>query len=163
MDPNFLNKNNVDKNFKNAVDFLFSELKAKYSEHQLKKLEFDKVNQLVDDLENFKPRSQIRQSKMDLIKYLLYFTEKSNKNFDSLEVSKLQAKYILPTINNHMYERGYAAKWVWLWGLLFLLPVDIILWFFFGEYYFYLPIVSLPYTIKQIRDEIEAKKKNRLW
>lgn len=163
MDPNFLNRNNIDENFKTTVDPLISELKTEYSKQELKRLKFNKITQLVNDLENFKPKSQVRESKIDLIKYISHFIKTPIKDFDDLQISKLQAKYILPTISNHMHKRGYTAKWVWLWGLLFLLPIDIILWLFIGEYYFYIPIVSIPYIIKQIRDEIEAKKKNKLW
>ncbi|MBZ9652673.1 hypothetical protein [Psychroflexus montanilacus] len=163
MELKYLSKSNIDDHFKTMAMSLVDVIEKNNAMSELKRIKIENLKQLIVDLEDYRPKSHVKEGKVNLIKYLSHFVEIPIEEHDEIELAQLESEYILSSINNHMHKKGYTAKLVWLWGLLFLLPVDIILWIFIGEYYFYIPIISLPFVIKQIRSEIKAKRSNRLW
>ncbi|PKG42561.1 hypothetical protein [Psychroflexus sp. MES1-P1E] len=161
MDLNFINRNNVDENFKHFSFSLIEKLEGTYSNSDLKKIKIENLKQLINDLESYKPQSHIRDEKLNLIKYLKHFLDIPISEHDEIELTKLESVYILSMLNKYLKKHGHTLKWAWL--LTITLPLDIILWFLIGEYYFYIPIISIPYIVKQVRAEEVAKKNNRLW
>lgn len=166
MDEIYFTRENIDIKFRSLALSIIQELEDNYSEHELKKIKIKNLKQLVNDLHNHKPRSHARDIKKNLLKYLNHFIEVPIKEHNEIELTLLESEYILPFLNNRFNKYNHTFKWLWLFTLLFTLGSDIILWLFVGEYYYYIPITTiifLPYIYSQIRTEIKAKKKNRLW
>lgn len=164
MELSFLNDNQIDNGFnKIASDYLF-QLEAKYTSEELKKIDFDKLLVLLKALEDFMPKSHIRSEKKDFLLFLRYFLYNSIDKHSYKELLELKSKYILGLISGtKLRGKGFELKRGWIGGLIFILPIDIILWFFVGKYYYYIPIVSIPFMIIQLRKEIKAKAENKLW
>lgn len=160
----FSNDDYIDVNFKKLALEYLSKLEVKYHPEELKKIQVKKLRVLIGTMEDFKPKSHIRPDKRRLLKYLYHFVEHPVKNHSYKELLELKVKYIFPVTDSKLRKYGYTSKWGWLGGLLFILPIDILLWISgLGKYYFYIPIISIPFIIKQLRHELKAKRENKLW
>jgi len=154
----------IDNHFKELAQDYLSRLEAKYTPDDLKKIHIEKLWVLIDTVEDFKPKSQIRQGKRGVLIYLNHFIEHPINKHSYKELLQLQVKYIFPVTGSKLKKYGYAPKGGWLGGLIFILPVDILLWVVgLGKYYFYIPIISIPFVIGQLRRELKAKRENKLW
>lgn len=163
MEQSFLNNNTIDKEFLDLSKKYLLQIKAENSKSDLKRISFRKLPVLMQTLDDYKPKSHIRQEKRHFIKYLNSFIIKPVSEYSDKELLELKAEHILSTTGNKLRSKGYTTKGGWIGGLIFILPIDIILWIFIGKYYYYLPIISIPFMITQLRKEIRAKKENKLW
>ncbi|NEV94086.1 hypothetical protein G3567_07995 [Psychroflexus sp. YR1-1] len=166
MNEIYFTKENIDENFKSMALSIIQQLEDSYTEAELEKIKNKNLKKIVEDLDKHKPKSHAREMKKNLLKYVNHFIEVPIKEYDEIELTTLEATYILPILNNRFIKYGYTLKWLWLWTLLFALSFDALLFVFIGKYYFYIPIITIlliPFIFMQIRTEIKAKKNNRLW
>lgn len=163
MEQNFLDNRTVDNKFLDIATRHLSQIEASNSEIDLKKISFSKLYVLMQSLHEYRPKSHIRQEKRDFITYLKFFISKSIKEYSSKELLELKAGYLLNITGNKLRKNGYTTKGGWIGGLLFTLPIDILLWIFVGNYYYYIPIISLPFMVVQYNKELKAKKEKKLW
>ena len=110
MDPKFLNRNNVDENFKHFSFSLIEKLEGTYSNSDLKKIKIENLKQLINDLESYKPQSHIRDEKLNLIKYLKHFLDIPISEHDEIELTKLESVYILSMLNKYLKKHGHTLK-----------------------------------------------------
>lgn len=163
MEQSFLNNKIVDDEFIAISKKYLLQIEAENSKSDLKKISFCKLHVLMQTLDDYKPKSHIRQEKRHFIKYLNSFITKPISEYSYKELLELKAEHILNTTGNKLRSKGYTTKGGWIGGLIFILPIDIILWIFVGKYYYYIPILSVPFMIIQLRKEIKAKRENKLW
>lgn len=164
MVHDFSDDNFIDANFKRLALEYLANLEGKYSAEELKKIHIEKLRVLIDTIEDFKPKSHIRTDKRGLLKYLYHFVEYPINKHSYKELLQLQVKYIFPVTGSKLKKHGYASKGGWLGGLMFVLPIDILLWIVgLGKYYYYIPIISIPFVVAQLRHELKAKRENKLW
>ncbi len=163
MEQSFLNNETVDNEFISISKKYLAQIEVENNKSDLKKICFDKLSVLMQTLDDYRPKSHIRQEKKHFIEYLNSFITKSINEYSHKELLELKAEHIISTTGNKLRSKGYTTKWGWIGGLIFILPIDIVLWVFIGKYYYYIPIISLPFMITQLRKELKAKKENKLW
>ena len=163
MELSFLNNKLLDDEFIVISKKLLIQIEAENSKSDLNKISFAKLAQLMHTLNDYRPKSHIRKEKQHFIKYLYSFTTNPISRYSDKELMELKVKYIFNTTGNKLRSKGYTTKGGWIGGLIFILPIDILFWFFVGKYYYYIPIVSIPFMIIQLRKEIKAKAENKLW
>ena len=134
----------------------------------LEKIKYKKLFILVESLELYRPKSKTREDKKALIEYLKKF-QKPIATYNYKELLELRAQYVEPVVSSNRY--GFKPKFGWLGGLIFILPLDLIvlaiinliLWAFGVEFYLYVPFISIGFIITQVKSEIKAKREGILW
>ena len=164
----FLTDEILDTRFQEIAQFHLDSIRATNSQTDLKKIKHVKLSILVESIELYRPRSKIREDKKGLIEYLKKF-QKPIHTYSRKELLELRAQYVEPIISANRY--GFKPKFGWLGGLIFILPLDLvilgiinlILWVSNAGFNLYVPFISIGFIISQAKSEIKAKKEGKLW
>ncbi|TQI71267.1 hypothetical protein JM79_2194 [Gramella sp. Hel_I_59] len=163
MELDFCNDEEFDKRFLSASKELLSAIKQDNSTKSLEKIKFHKLDKLAEDLSIYSPVDDIRKEKKLLIEYLNTLNSNSISSYSFRELLEMERDYILPSIDGKLRETGYTTNYVWFFASLMILPLDILLAYFFGEYYFYIPFFTLYIAISSLSDRRKAKRERKLW
>ncbi len=164
----FLTDEILDTRFQEIAQYHLNLIREVNPKTDWKKIKLKKLGTLAESLELYRPKSKIREDKKSLIKYLKNF-RKPIATYNYNELLELRAQYVEPVVSAKRY--GFKPKFGWLGGLIFILPLDLIilaiinyiLWEFGAGFYLYVPFISIGFIISQVKTEIKAKKEGKLW
>ena len=163
MELDFCNNEEFDNRFLSASQALLLTIKQINSTESLQKIKFNKLEKLAADLSNYTPVEDVRKEKKLLIEYLKKINSRSISSYSVIELLEMERDYILPSVDGKLRETGYTTKNAWLIASFMILPLDILLAYFVGQYYFYLPFFTLYIAISSLIDRRKAKRERKLW
>lgn len=163
MDSELFNNHILDKKFISISISLLKDIEEQNSNDKLRKIKFQKLEKLARDLDSYQPENEIRKEKKYFLKYLRVIQSRSINKFSKKELLELERDYLFPSINGKLREIGYTTNYAWLLATFFGIPFDLVLLIFFGEYFYYIPFVSLFTAASQLIARKKAKMENKLW
>mgnify|MGYP003137925050 CR=1 FL=1 len=163
MGIDFYNNEVFGEKFLSISKNLLLKIENNNSEESLKKVKFNKLEKVSIDLALYKPEDKIRNEKKLFIRYLEIIATHSINSLSFRKLLELERDYILPAIDGKLRESGYTTKNGWLIATLMIMPLDIILIFLLGKYYFFIPFLSIFIMLSTLKDRYKAKKENKLW
>ena len=163
MDLDFYNEEEFDKRFLSFSLTLLSKIEKSNSPESLRRIKFHKLNKIASDLDSYSCKDKIRKEKKSFIEYLKKIDSRSVSDFTLRELLELERGYILPSIDGKLREIGYTTRNAWLIASIMILPLDFLLLYFIGQYYFYLPVFSLYIATSSLIDRRKAKREHKLW
>jgi len=146
-----------------AIGYLGKIQEQKWTKSHLELLKFENIKQLIIILDEFKPKSLVRDEKRMMITYLEKLLEMSYTDVTKNDILSLRKHYIIPILNYKLDKYGYRIAGAWIYSLIFVFPIDIGLIYFFGKIFFYIPIFSIIAIIEGLRKDFKAKRSHRLW
>ena len=162
-DLDFYNEEEFDKRFLSSSLSLLSSIEKNNSPDSLQKIKFNNLGKLASDLNDYNNGDTLRKEKKLFLRYLKTIDSRSVSELTLRERLILERDYLLPSIDGKLREIGYTTKNAWLTASIMILPLDIFLVYFIGQYYFYLPVFSLYIAISSLIDRRKAKREDRLW
>lgn len=156
--------NDKESFFLNQSDNYFELISKKFDDLSLKKIKLKQLLILRDFLYNYKPKSKIRSDRELFLNYIKLLSETDDiGKHNYKQISELEKNYIHPIVNKFSKD-GFTIKGVWLTALFFLIPLELLLcYFFIKKFNLYFPLITVYFLSFLIRDENKAKKENKLW
>lgn len=164
MAQNFLDKEKIDTKFVFiTMEYLNKIQQKKWSISQLELLKLKNIQQLIVILDEFKPKSLIREEKRMICTYLDKLIKLTPADVSKHDILLLRKQYIIPILNYKLDKYGYRIAGAWLYSILFIIPIDIAIFYFLDKIIFFIPVFSLIALIEGLRKDYKAKKRHRLW
>ncbi|TDN80389.1 hypothetical protein DET49_13230 [Salegentibacter sp. 24] len=163
MNLDFYNEEEFDKIFLSSSLSLLLKIEKNNSPNSLQRIKFHKLEKLARDLDNYNNGEIVRKEKKLFINYLKTIQSKSVSDLTLKELLELERDYLLPSIDGKLREIGYTTRNAWLIASIMVLPLDVFLLYFIGQYFFYIPVFSLYIAISSLVDRRKAKRENKLW
>ena len=169
LNGDFLTDNILDNRFREISLYHLDLIKSRNSEEELKRIRFEKLQRLIDSINQFEPTTKSRDDKKLIIQYLKIFKKPIN-SFSYKDLVEIEKIHIFPIASN-TDKYGWKFKQTWLLGLLFVLPIELIIWLIinlilgvFMEFRFYfIPILSTYYMISSIIVNRKKEAVGKLW
>lgn len=160
----FLNNKKLDIDFASiAIKYLDAVRGADWNDAQLKYLKLKNVEVLIFNLDEVRPKSKVREEKKMIIRYLETLIGISQNEVSQEDIITLRKRFIVPILGYKLDKYGYRIAGAWLYSLFFTIPLDIILIYYFGHYFYFIPLFSFVAVFYGLRKDIKAKRNYRLW
>ena len=137
-------------------------IKKNKSQTELKILDAERLEVLIEFTKNYKPLSKIKSEKKDILEFLDIICKMDYNPDYKTKIRGLELTYFNSSIRK-LANDGFRFKNAWLLSLFIILSFEIILYFILKQTFIFIPFLSILFASVQLYRDINAKKQNKLW